>query len=129
MWVPLSFCASRRRRDSTIAPPNRKPDAMGRKIAIAAGVLVAVIAVAAVVVLGRLGRIIGDGVETEGPKITGTDVSLGGAQVSIFDGEGALKRLRIANPEGFSKADAFDLGKIAIKVDVKSVTSGVVHIR
>jgi hypothetical protein len=99
------------------------------RIALVAGALVLVAVVAAVVVLGRLGRIIERGVETEGPRITGTDVTLGSAQVSIFDGTGALKRLRIGNPDGFSKADAFDLGEIAIAIDVRSVTSDVIHIR
>ena len=99
------------------------------RIAIIGGALLFVIAVAALVVLGRLGRLIEHGVETAGPKITGTDVTLGSAQVSIFSGEGALKRLHIGNPEGFSSDEAFDLGKVAIVVDVRSVTADVIHIR
>lgn len=99
------------------------------RIALVAGVLVLVVVVAGVIVLGRLGRIIEDGVETAGPRITGTDVSLGSARVSIFDGEGALKRLRIGNPDGFSTDEAFDLGEIAVAIDVKSVTADVIRIR
>ena len=100
-----------------------------RKLAIAATLVVSLAAIAAVIVLGQLGRIIQRGVEETGPQITGTDVSLGSAHVSIFDGTGALKRLRIENPEGFSDDDAFELGEIAIAVDVKSVTADVVHVR
>ena len=99
------------------------------RIALASGALLLIVAIAAVVVLSRLDRLIERGVETAGPEITGTKVSLGNASVSIFSGEGALKRLRIGNPEGFSGEPAFNLGKIAIAVDVKSVTSDVVHIR
>jgi hypothetical protein len=102
---------------------------MGRKIGLALGALVVVMAIAATVVLGRLDRMIVDGVESAGPQITGTDVSLGSASVSIFDGEGALRRLRIGNPEGFSGDDAFDLGEIAVVIDVKSVTQDVIRIR
>lgn len=99
------------------------------RIALGLGALAVVIVIAAVVVLGRLGRLVEDGVETAGPKITGTAVTLGSARVSIFDGEGALKRLRIGNPEGFSDEDAFDLGEIAVAIDVRSVTQDVVRIR
>lgn len=101
----------------------------GSRIAIGVAVLVVAIGVAAAVVLGRLGRIIERAVETTGPQITGTEVSLGSAAVSIFDGEGALRRLRIGNPEGFSDDDAFSLGEIAIAIDVKSVTGDVVRVR
>lgn len=99
------------------------------RIALALGALVVVVAIAAVAVLGRLGRLIEHGVETAGPKITGTDVTLGSATVSIFDGQGALKRLHIGNPEGFTTDEAFDLGEISIAIDVKSVTGDVVRIR
>jgi hypothetical protein len=99
------------------------------RIALVAGSLVLVVVVAAVVVLGRLGRLIEHGVETAGPKITGTEVTLGSARVSIFDGTGALKRLHIGNPEGFTADEAFDLGEIAIAIDVKSVTGNVIRIR
>lgn len=101
----------------------------GSRALVAAGVVVALVAVAAVVVLGQLGRLIEEGVEEHGPPLTGTEVSLGGASVSIFDGSGALTDLRIGNPEGYSDDRAFDLGRIAIVIDPKSVASDVVHIR
>ena len=99
------------------------------RIALVAGALVLVVVVAAIVVLGRLGRLIEHGVETAGPQITGTEVTHGSARVSIFDGTGALKRLHIGNPEGFTADEAFDLGEIAIAIDVKSVTGDVVRVR
>jgi hypothetical protein len=97
--------------------------------ALAVGALVAVAAIAAVVVLGQLGRLIEDGVEEHGPGLTGTDVALGSASVSIFSGEGELRSLSIDNPKGFSDDKAFDLGRIRIAVEPKSLASGVVHIR
>jgi hypothetical protein len=101
----------------------------GKTVGIAAGALIAVAAIAAVVVLGQLGRLIEDGVEEHGPGLTGTDVALGSASVSIFTGEGELKSLSIDNPDGFSDDTAFDLGRIRIAVEPKSLASGVVHIR
>lgn len=101
----------------------------GSRALIAAGVVVAGVAVAAVVVLGQLGRLIEEGVEEHGPPLTGTEVSLGGASVSIFDGAGELTDLRIGNPEGYSDDRAFDLGRIAIVIDPKSVATDVVRVR
>ena len=101
----------------------------GSRIAIAAAAVVLIVGIGAMVVLGQLGRLIERGVETQGPKLTGTDVSLGSASVSIFSGEGKLKNLRIGNPEGYSDDRAFDLGRIEVAIDTKSLTSDVVHIR
>jgi hypothetical protein len=101
----------------------------GSRIALIAGALVLVVGIGLAVVLGQLGRLIEKGVESGGPPVTGTDVSLGSARVSIFSGEGSLNGLRIANPKGFSDGDAFNLGRVAIAIDPKSVTSDVVHIR
>jgi uncharacterized protein involved in outer membrane biogenesis len=102
---------------------------MGKKILIGLGTLVVLIGIVVAVVLGHLGRLIERGVETAGPQITGTDVSLGSARVSIFSGEGSLHRLHIGNPAGFSTDRAFDLGEIAIAIDPKSVASKVIHVR
>jgi len=101
----------------------------GKTVGIVAAALVAVAAVAAVVVLGQLGRLIEDGVEEHGPGLTGTDVDLGSASVSIFSGEGELKSFSIDNPKGFSDDKAFDLGRIRIAVEPRSLASDVVHIR
>jgi hypothetical protein len=81
------------------------------RLALSGVVLAFIVAIAVFVVLGRLGRLIESGVETHGPGLTGTDVALGGASVSIFSGEGELTNLRIGNPEGFSNDRAFDLGQ------------------
>jgi hypothetical protein len=101
----------------------------GSRLLAVVGALVVVAGVAAVVVLGQLGRLIEEGVEEHGPPLTGTEVSLGGARVSIFDGAGELTDLRVGNPEGYSDDRAFDLGRIAIVIDPKSVASDVVRIR
>lgn len=99
------------------------------RIFIGLGAVLLLLVIALAVVLGQLGRLIERGVQTAGPQITGTDVSLGSAWVSIFSGEGSLKRLHVGNPAGFSTDRAFDLGEIAIAIDPKSVTSNVIHVR
>jgi len=99
-----------------------------KKTWIAAGVVV-VLAIIAVVFFGQLGRIIKHGVETYGPQITGTPVSLGGARVSIFSGAGSLSSLEVDNPKGYTTERAFELGTIAIVIEPRSVTSDVIHIK
>ncbi len=101
----------------------------GQRITIVGGVLVAVVAIAAFVVLGQLGRLIEEAVEKHGPPVTGTTVALGGARVSVFSGEGELSNLRIGNPDGYSDDQAFDLGRIRISVDPRSLTTDVIRIR
>jgi hypothetical protein len=100
-----------------------------KRLAIAVGILGVILGVGVALFLDQLGRLIEQGVEEHGPPLTGTEVSLGGASVSIFDGAGELTDLRIGNPEGYSDERAFDLGRIAIRIDPKSVASDVVHIR
>jgi hypothetical protein len=99
------------------------------RIALFGGAVVVIVAIAAVVVLGQLGRLIERGIEEHGPGLTGTDVSLGGARVSVFSGEGELSDLRIGNPQGYSDDRAFDLGRIKVAIDPKSVTADVIRIR
>jgi hypothetical protein len=99
------------------------------RFAIFGAVLLVAVGIAAALVLGQLGRLIEDGVESHGPGLTGTDVALGGASVSIFSGEGELTNLRIDNPDGYSDDRAFDLGRVRIAVDPASLASDVIHIR
>jgi len=94
-----------------------------------AGVVLVAVGVAVASFLGKLGRIIEGAVETHGPGMTGTEVALGSARVSVFSGEGELSSLRIGNPKGYSDAEAFDLGRIRIAVDPKSLASDVVRIK
>lgn len=101
----------------------------GQRITLFGVVLLVAVGIAAAVVLGQLGRLVEEAVESHGPGLTGTDVALGNAHVSIFSGEGELSNLRIGNPEGYSDGRAFDLGRIKIAVDPASLTSDVIRVR
>jgi hypothetical protein len=80
-------------------------------------------------VFGHLGQLVEQAIESHGPPITGTSVSLDGATISIFSGEGSLRGLDIGNPKGFSDEAAFQLGKIETAIDVASITGDVIKIR
>ncbi|MEY4488466.1 MAG: hypothetical protein RIQ79_974 [Verrucomicrobiota bacterium] len=85
-------------------------------------IVLALLGVIALVVLGFfLGPIVTKGVNTIGPKITGTKVELDGAKISPLTGSGTLKGLFVGNPEGWSTDKAFYLGEVRGSVQPFSV--------
>ena len=70
-----------------------------------------------------LNSIIKHGIETIGPRATGTEVKLQKANISLFTGKGHLTGLFIGNPEGFQTDSAFTLNEVKLALNVKSVFS------
>lgn len=94
---------------------------MNKKLTLTLGI---VAGIALVVYLGLtffLGSVVKAGVNTFGPKLTQTKVALAGANISPLTGSGTLSGLAVANPKGWSEADAFYLGKIHVDVEPFSV--------
>ncbi|MBX3750590.1 MAG: hypothetical protein KF897_10935 [Opitutaceae bacterium] len=94
---------------------------MNKKLTLTLGI---VAGIALVVYLGLtffLGSVVKAGVNTFGPKLTQTKVALAGANISPLTGSGSLSGLAVANPKGWSDADAFYLGKIHVDVEPFSV--------
>lgn len=58
-----------------------------------------------------------------GSQIVGTNVSLDGFKFNPFAGEVELKGLKVANPEGYKTDNLLSLGRIFVKVNVKSLMS------
>lgn len=56
------------------------------------------------------------GVETVGPKLTKTDVQLGGVHISLLSGSGKLKGLLIGNPEGYKTLHAISVGNASLEL-------------
>jgi hypothetical protein len=79
------------------------------------------IIVVLLVFLGSLNRIVKAGVETVGPKVTGTAVTLNAVKISPFSGQGALGGLLVGNPAGFKTDSAFELGQVRVNIDLKSL--------
>lgn len=69
-----------------------------------------------------------NGVETFGPKVTQTPVTLEKVNLSILSGSGSLKGLNVGNPEGFNSENIFALGQIDIKIDKGSLLSDTIII-
>jgi hypothetical protein len=88
-------------------------------------VLLAIIAVAAIYFLGSsaLNKGVKSGVETFGPRVTQTSVTLEDVNISVFSGSGTLKQLKVGNPEGYKSENIFALGQIDLKVDTGTIFS------
>lgn len=63
------------------------------------------------------------GVETFGPKVTQTSVTLEAVDISLFTGSGKLTGLNVGNPEGFKSENIFALGEIDVAVKISSLLS------
>src|SRR2546429_5536298 len=95
------------------------------------GVLVVLVlfVVAVGVSIYCLGSLVKNGVETVGPQITGTEIKLDSATLSLLSGSGRLKGLLVGNPEGFKTASAIKVGAVSLGVAPRSVFSDKVHVK
>lgn len=94
-------------------------------------VVVAVLVVGAVVfLLGNLGSLLKDVIETAGTEVTEVNVTLNEVDVDrLTDGEAALRGLIIGNPAGFNTNSAIRLGEVSVQVDPKTVADDVIVIK
>ncbi|HTH46007.1 MAG TPA: hypothetical protein VMB21_00720 [Candidatus Limnocylindria bacterium] len=100
-----------------------------KKVLIVLGIVVVVAVVAIFVVGSNLGSIVKKAVETAGPKITQTTLTLGSVSLSPSSGSGSIKDFTLGNPEGYKSAYSVKLGEAKLEVDPSSVLSDKVHIR
>jgi uncharacterized protein involved in outer membrane biogenesis len=85
--------------------------------------LVVVVGIVLTVAISNLDRIVKGVVESSGSEVLGTEVTLNQAEISLKGGKGSLKGLAIANPEGFSAENAFELDEVTLVLDLGTVTS------
>ncbi len=90
---------------------------------------IAVVAILVFVGLSNLDAIIKSAVESVGPQVTKTSVSLDQAKFELTQGRGELQGLVVGNPAGFSSDYALSMERVAVEVDPASVTGPVIVIR
>jgi AsmA family len=101
-----------------------------KKIFWSAVVLLFVLIVAAIVVVAsRLDDIVKKGVETVGPKITQTSVTLSEVHLSLFAGSASVKQLVVGNPAGYKSSFAISVGTADLGVNPLSICSDKIVIR
>jgi uncharacterized protein involved in outer membrane biogenesis len=92
-----------------------------KKLLIAALVIVVLVVVALFLLVSNLDKLVAKGVEKFGSDATQTQVSVSGVDISLREGRGSIKGLRVASPEGFDARTALSLDDITVAIDVKSV--------
>lgn len=64
-------------------------------------------------------------IEETGSDLTKTRVDVGGVDIKVLDGKGAIYNLSIANPQGFSSNALFTAKSIALALNIESLTTPV----
>jgi len=64
-------------------------------------------------------------IETYGSQATETTVLVDSVQIVLKDGSGAIRGLKVGNPQGFATPLAFSLGEVATQIDLKSLSEEV----
>jgi hypothetical protein len=81
------------------------------------------VAGAAVYVLTNLDFIVKSAIEKYGSQATKTAVRVSSVKIKLRIGEGAVFKLKVANPSGFFSPSIITLDDISVRIDVNSVTS------
>lgn len=92
-----------------------------KKFLIAAAVIIVVIVVVALFMLSRLDSFVAKAIEKHGSNVTQTSVRVSGVDISLREGRGSIKGLKVASPDGFDARTAFELDDITIDIVIKSV--------
>ncbi len=93
-----------------------------KKLLIAVGVLLVLMAGALVYVYSSLDSIVKDAIETYGSAATKTEVRVASVRIKLESGEGSIAGLAVGNPKGFRDTNLFQLGEISTKIDTASIT-------
>ncbi len=72
-------------------------------------------------VYSSLDSIVEQAIERHGSQATGTRVEVGSVSISLSEGRGTLRNLRVANPEGFSSGDAIYFAEVTLQISLGSV--------
>ncbi len=92
-------------------------------LAIVVLVLIVIVVLIGVRIWNHLDPIVANLIQTKGSEALGTEVLVDEVDLSPFAGKGSLSGLTIRNPEGYQSTNAFELGKIALHIDLGTVRS------
>lgn len=82
---------------------------------------VAALVAAGVYLLGSLDARVARAIEAQGTEIFGTRVRVDAVEIELAAGRGTIRNVRVANPEGYSDADAISLSEIVLAIDARSL--------
>lgn len=103
---------------------------MTKKIFLNIGIgLVVLLIIGTVVLTLSLDKIIKQGVEAVGPRITKVSIQLDDVHIGLLTGTARVKGLVIGNPEGYKAANAISVDTAAVGLNVFSLLSDKIVIR
>jgi hypothetical protein len=102
---------------------------MGRLVAVVAAVAVAVLVAAGIWLYLSLDFVVKRAIEKYVPEILQAAVELDEVKLAPADGTGALRGMRIGNPQGFRAPHAATVGTIELAVDPATLVKDVVLVR
>ena len=79
--------------------------------------------------LKNINELVKYAIETVGPDITQTAVTVDSVDIQLLDGRGEIVGLRIANPKGFDSDYVLDMNKVVLQVKPESLLGGVILIQ
>jgi uncharacterized protein involved in outer membrane biogenesis len=91
--------------------------------------LVVIVVVAIVAVFMLLDKGVKKAIETAGPMITKTTMTVEGVNLSPLSGAGSIKGLLVGNPEGFKTPQAIKVGNASMALDPGSLFADKVVVR
>jgi hypothetical protein len=86
-------------------------------------VLLVLLVVAGLIVGTHLGDIVKAGMETVGPKVTQTTLTVDAVNVSLLGGSAGIKNLVLGNPEGYKAPQSISIGNATVSLVPSSVLS------
>lgn len=92
-----------------------------KKALIVVAVIIVLVVIALVLLFSNLNSLVAKAIEKHGSEVTQTSVSVSGVDISLREGRGTIKGLKIASPEGFEARDAFSLEDITVDIDIQSL--------
>ena len=101
---------------------------MSKKILMGVGVIVLVLGIVIWQVVANLDSIVAGVVEEVGSDVLKTDVRVSGMSIDLKAGKAGIAGLTIANPEGYSRANLFEMEGIEVDLDIGSLSKDVLVI-
>lgn len=103
---------------------------MKKKIMLGIGIGVLILVIAGVLIVNFfLGGIVKVGMETMGPKITQTTLTVDSVNLRLLRGSAGVNGLVLGNPQGYQAPSAISIGKAAVSVSPGSILSDKIVIR
>lgn len=94
-----------------------------KKILIGLLLILLLISAGAYFVLGNINSIVKNQIEKQGSGALQTQVQVSDVNIQLLDGLGEINGFSIANPEGFSNADALGFKTIRLDIDTNTLTT------